>query len=308
MIPIITLLIIITLSLIVTRIASIALTFTGLSRDAARFQSRSAFSGSGFTTSESELVVGHPVRRRIIMLLMLLGNAGIITIIATLLASFVRLDQESMLAEIPVRVVPADGAQPVGDYVLEIGRRAESDPRPDGWKGLILGTTPTQQFVIRLFALALGISVLWMIASSQWVDDRMWRITTAALRRWTSLEAHDYSGLLHLSEGYKVTEFVIDDGSWLAGKSLEEARLSSEGVQVLGILRPDGTYIGTPTADTYMRTRDRLVVHGRASCLVELERRRAGKAGDAAHRQSVEEEGLRLDECQDTGEVRQRTD
>ncbi len=39
---------------------------TGLSWDAASFQSYSAFFGVGFTTREAELVVNHPIRRRII--------------------------------------------------------------------------------------------------------------------------------------------------------------------------------------------------------------------------------------------------
>lgn len=83
MTAVLTLLIVLVLSLVVTRGATIALTATGLSREAARFQSRSAFSGAGFTTSESESVVRHPVRRRIIMWLMLAGNAGIIAVVAS---------------------------------------------------------------------------------------------------------------------------------------------------------------------------------------------------------------------------------
>jgi MFS family permease len=77
------------LSLLVTRIAAMALKFTGLSHEVARFQARSAFSGVGFTTAESEMIVNHPVRRRIIMILMLLGNIGIATVVATLIASLI---------------------------------------------------------------------------------------------------------------------------------------------------------------------------------------------------------------------------
>jgi len=75
------------LSLLVTRIAAMALMFTGLSREAARFQARSAFSGVGYTTTESELIMNHPVRRKIIMLIMLLGNIGIATVVATVIVS-----------------------------------------------------------------------------------------------------------------------------------------------------------------------------------------------------------------------------
>lgn len=84
MIAILSLLFIITLSILVTRIASKALAHTGLSSESARFQARSAFTGAGFTTNESEKVVNHPVRRRIIMILMLLGNAGIVSAASSL--------------------------------------------------------------------------------------------------------------------------------------------------------------------------------------------------------------------------------
>lgn len=89
MIPIISLLVIIVLSSIVTRIATIALIYTGLSRESAQFQSRSAFTGVGFTTTEAETIVNHPVRRRIVMVLMLLGNAGFVSVVASVLLTFI---------------------------------------------------------------------------------------------------------------------------------------------------------------------------------------------------------------------------
>jgi hypothetical protein len=89
MTAILSLLLVVTLSILVTRIAAIALRHTGLARQTARFQARSAFSGAGFTTSESEKVVNHPVRRRIVLTLMLLGNAGIVTAVSSLILAFV---------------------------------------------------------------------------------------------------------------------------------------------------------------------------------------------------------------------------
>jgi hypothetical protein len=83
----VTLLVVVALSLVVTRVGTVALTLTGLSCQAARFQSRSAFTGSGFTTAESKMVVDHPVRRRIVMRLMLLGNAGLVSSVGTLMLS-----------------------------------------------------------------------------------------------------------------------------------------------------------------------------------------------------------------------------
>lgn len=87
MYALVTLLVVVALSLVVTRVGTVALTLTGLSCQAARFQSRSAFTGSGFTTAESKMVVDHQVRRRIVMRLMLLGNAGLVSSVGTLMLS-----------------------------------------------------------------------------------------------------------------------------------------------------------------------------------------------------------------------------
>jgi hypothetical protein len=82
------LLIAILVSFIVVRIGGFALQLTGIEPEVARFQALSAFSGTGFTTREAERVVGHRIRRRIVTILIILGNAGMVTVIATLVASF----------------------------------------------------------------------------------------------------------------------------------------------------------------------------------------------------------------------------
>ena len=89
--------VILTFSILITRIATVALTHTGLSRESARFQARSAFTGVGFTTTEAEQVVRHPVRRRIVMLLMLLGNVGIVSALASLILTFVNSNNAEAL-------------------------------------------------------------------------------------------------------------------------------------------------------------------------------------------------------------------
>jgi hypothetical protein len=91
MVPMISLLVVITLSILITRVATVALTHTGLSKEVSRFQARSAFSGVGYTTRESEQVVNHPVRRRILLLLMLMGNAGIVTAVSSLILAFIQI-------------------------------------------------------------------------------------------------------------------------------------------------------------------------------------------------------------------------
>lgn len=74
-------------SLLVVWAGGIALTMTGMDEKKARFQALSAFTRTGFTTKEAELVTRNPRRRTIVTWLMILGNAGIITVIVTATSS-----------------------------------------------------------------------------------------------------------------------------------------------------------------------------------------------------------------------------
>ena len=264
-IGIITLLIVVASGLIITRIATVAFVFTGLSKDLARFQARSAFTGCGFTTSESERVLEHPVRRRIVMILMLLGNGVVVMAISSLIPVFITLFRST----------------------------SEED-----FSGTVLG--------MRILLLVAGLLLIWALSISKWLDERTSRIIGWALQRFTRLDVRDYHALLHLSEGYSVTEVHVSAGDWVAGKNLLELRLADEGMQVLGIHRMDGEYIGSPTGGTYIRNGDTLLAYGQSDKLVELERRRAGVSGDEAHVKSVEEqrETLSHQERQDRRDAR----
>lgn len=244
MIALLSLLSVLVVSILVVRVATVALTLTGLSHELARFQARSAFTGSGFTTSESESVVGHPVRRRIIMTLMLLGNAGIVTVVSSLILSFVNRD-------------PTRGL--VGSLWL------------------------------RAVVLIVGLTALWWITQSRWVDRWMSRLITQALKRWTDLEIRDYAGLLRLAGDYAVVELGIKPGDWLAERSLGDLRLTDEGVLVLGIEQPGGAFIGAPRGDSRLLPQDRILLYGRQDVLADLDQRRSGDTGDMAHRRAVDE-------------------
>ena len=78
---------VIILSLLVVWAGGIALTMTGMEEKKARFQALSAFTRTGFTTREAELITSNPRRRTIVTWLMILGNAGIITVIVTATSS-----------------------------------------------------------------------------------------------------------------------------------------------------------------------------------------------------------------------------
>ncbi|MDP8214297.1 MAG: TrkA C-terminal domain-containing protein [Candidatus Euphemobacter frigidus] len=216
------------------------LTHTGLPRNRARFQARSAFTSSGFTTRESEEVVNNPVRRKIISLLMLLGGAGTVTVFTTLVLT-----------------------------MLNFHERGISLPH--------------------VLVLVLGLMVLWIVASNQWVDRHFSNLVNHLLKRYTKLEVRDYASCLHIAGEYRVVELQVEPQDWLADRSLEEVRLSDEGILVLGITRSDGTYIGAPSPKMKIVANDVLTLYGRVSTFEKLDERRKGAHGDAEHQHAVKE-------------------
>lgn len=89
-------------SFLVVRSGAIALMMTGLDRNRAVFQALSAFTGTGFTTREAERIINHPKRRKIISWMMILGNAGIVTVIVTGTSSFMSTETYSLPATVGV--------------------------------------------------------------------------------------------------------------------------------------------------------------------------------------------------------------
>lgn len=93
------------INVIIRQVAAVALTLTGLDKQTASFQALSALTGTGFTTREAELVISHPVRRRIISLLMIMGNAGLIAVIAGLVSSFLTITSPWAIVRFVVLIV-----------------------------------------------------------------------------------------------------------------------------------------------------------------------------------------------------------
>lgn len=241
MTSILSLFVILILSWLVQRTATIALILTGLSIESARFQALSAFTGSGFTTSESEAVVSHPVRRRILMILMLLGNVGIVTVVASSVLAF-------------------SGIGGSRHWLLDV---------------LFLG-------------LALGGFVA--LATSRWVERYLSIWIERALKRWTDLDIRDYAKLLHLCGEYSVVEMLVEDGKWLADRTLVDLALDEEGILVLGIQSSDGQYNGVPTGQTQVAVDDTLTLYGRVGRLEKLDRRRRDAAGNECHLSGITEQ------------------
>lgn len=264
MIAVFTVLLVLTVSLVVIRVAAAALTMTGISRDLAQFQALSAFTGSGFTTKESEEIVNHPVRRRIVMHLMLLGNAGIVVA----LASVLRL------------VLVSDGGNDHDWY---------------------------DAFWFRVVTLLFGVALLWFAASSTIVEKLIWKINSWAMSRWMHIDVRDYTRLFHLAENYAVSELRIHAHDWLAGRRLQDLKLSSEGVLVLGIERKGGHYVGTPRGESLIEEGDCLIMYGRQETLAELHSRSEGMLGNMRHVIAVTRQAdLREQEAAEAEEAEER--
>lgn len=97
MIYLLALLFIVMVSLLVVRVGTNALVLTGMSEEAARFQAASAFFGVGFTTSEAEMVMRNTVRRRIVLHLIVAGNVGLTSAMATLIVTVIQGGSEDGL-------------------------------------------------------------------------------------------------------------------------------------------------------------------------------------------------------------------
>jgi hypothetical protein len=234
----ISLIVILFISILINRVATIALCHTGLSRDTALFQARSAFTGSGFTTAESEQVLNHPVRRKIIFSLMLIGNVGLVTVVSSLILSF---------------------------------------------------THVTSHFSVMysVVIIAGGLLALWWVTQSRLLDRLFSGVIDWTLKHYTDIDVRDYAAVLHLTGEYQITDLRVNQGDWIAGKTLKESELSSEGINILGIRKKDGSYIGAPDGNTKIEPEDVLTLYGRASLFKNLDERKQGRRGDQNHEEAV---------------------
>ncbi len=242
MASLISLIVIITLSILITKIAAEALLHTGLSKESAKFQARSAFTGVGYTTGEAEKIVNHPVRRKIIMGLMLVGNVGIISAIASLILTFINTGEGE----------------------------------------------PTN--LTRILIILGSMLVLWLLSRSKWIEKILYRLIHKALQKFTRLKIKDYVELLNLTNEYEITVLKVNNNDWMEGREVGDLKLRQEGINLIGIQRKDGTYIGTPYGHTKIFTGDQLILYGRESTLENLEQRKQGIKGEKEHKKAMKEQ------------------
>ena len=220
------LLVTIVVSAIAVRAGAIALELTGLERSIARFQSLSCFTGTGFTTKESESVTGHPQRRKIATVLMLIGHAGIVTMIATFANSLRPSSALSILLEnitpsfVPVVLIP--------------------------W--------------LNLAVIVLALSILYRVFMNQKMIARLRGFLWPRLERIGVVQPTSVVVTSLLAQDIGVAQVYVGAGSCLQGRTLSQIGLGT-GVDVLAIGR-GGTGLRRPAVDTALVAGDTLVCFG----------------------------------------------
>lgn len=223
--PIIALFFIAFASLVIVRVGATALMMTGLPRPVAEFQAISCFFGVGFTTAESEVIVNHPVRRRIATHLIVIGNLGITTALGALIVSFMQNE-------------------------------------PDWLDEFIVGEGGAVPFLLRLGITLAGVLAIAAMFRPRFVRVFLERAIRASLVRTGVARGFDYEAVLHSKDGYVVAQQEIPPGHPLIGSTLASAALGSRGVLVLGVLRVSGEHEAAPGPDTRIEQGDVLTVYG----------------------------------------------
>ncbi|MBC8377865.1 MAG: TrkA C-terminal domain-containing protein [Planctomycetes bacterium] len=219
-------------SFVIVRVGAIAFQLTGLEWSLAKFQALSCFSGTGFTTREAELVTGHEHRRRIASVLMVLGNAGLVTLIAT--AASALNPKNTMLGWLSESYLPFLPTP----MVL--------------WVNLVL------------------ITLAAFVVSKLFSNIKFMRSLTNYLRKKIIGRAFFkpvcFEEMSVFPDGYSLTRIRVDNGSPLAGKSLAESVLKQSGIRIVALIADDQT-LPDPDGQTPIKPGQELIAFGKSNAI-----------------------------------------
>lgn len=221
----------IVVSFIVVRIGAIAFELTGLEWQLAKFQALSCFSSTGFTTKEAELITGHAQRRKIASVLMVLGHAGLVTLIATF-ANTIR-------PRVSVTELPSFLSLPVPAGLIP-------------W--------------INLTLLALAGYVIYKILSHAGTLGRLTDFLRKRVKKSSVVQPITCQQLMVATGGYGVAAITVPEGSRLAGQPLRTSGLRRRDITLLVLEREKET-MPNPPADTEIAVGDRLVCFGKVDII-----------------------------------------
>ncbi len=217
------------ISFIVVRVGAIAFQLTGLEWSLAKFQALSCFSGTGFTTKESELITSNKQRRKIATILIILGNAGFVIMIATLASSLV--PQETILSTLSESFLPFD-------------------IKPD---------------LVKWVNLAIILIVVYVIYKVFTYEKFVRKMTTFLRKKIIKRELFQkvsFEELLLATGGYGISRITVSAGSPVLNKTLSKSLLREYDIMVLATVR-GGETIPNPPANMKILLNDELICFGK---------------------------------------------
>jgi hypothetical protein len=193
----------------------------------AKFQALSCFTGTGFTTRESELVTNNPQRRKIASVLIILGHAGFVTLIATF-ANSMRTDLATIYkipflhSIIPYYLVP--------------------------W--------------VNLGIIIVGVFVIYRAAINSRFAAKLTSILKSHIIKNQIVVPVSFEELVVATGGYGVSRIEVCKDNPVLNRTLREADLPKSDILVLAIERK-GEITPNPPADTTVVLGDSLICFGK---------------------------------------------
>lgn len=216
-------------SFVAVRIGAIAFQLTGLEWSLAKFQALSCFSGTGFTTKEAELVTGNKQRRKIATVLIILGNAGFVIMIATLAGSLV--PQETILSKLSETFLPVD-----------------IPPDLVKWVNLAI-------IIIVVYG-------IYRIFTHEKFVRKMTNILRKKIIKKEIFQKVSFEELLLATGGYGISRIAVSAGSPVLNKTLAKSGLREQDIMLLATVRGSET-IPNPPANMKILLGDELICFGK---------------------------------------------
>ncbi|MBN2020527.1 MAG: TrkA C-terminal domain-containing protein [Sedimentisphaerales bacterium] len=222
-------LVVLFVSFIIVRIGAIAFQLTGLEWSMAKFQALSCFTSTGFTTREAEHITSNPQRRRIASTLMVLGHAGLVTMIATL-ANTLRA-QEVIEEGLSKPILPID----LPPYIVQL---------------------------INLLIIIAGVYLIYKFFTNTIIARKLTDILRQRVIRRHKLKPISIEELSVATGGYGVATVRVPENHRILEKLLSESGLRKEDINVLAIVRKNET-IANPEAGRKIHKGDELICFGK---------------------------------------------
>ncbi len=216
------------ISFIIVRIGAIAFQLTGLEWSLAKFQALSCFTGTGFTTKEAELITANRQRRRIASILIVLGHAGLVTMIATF-ANSLRPSSITNKLAIPF---------------------------------FHLGVPNSLLPWINLAVIVVAIYVIYKLFTNTKFAQRLTNVLRHRIVKQDIVKPVSFEELVVATGGYGISQIHVHKDSPISNKTLLESGLKSLDIVVLAIVR-HGETMPNPSADITILLNDELLCFGK---------------------------------------------